>query len=107
MVETADETSVQKTLVLCLLLFRSRSRTRNEMAHGEGLTCMEPAHPDALGCCSGSPGRSHWLERRRRGRCTSHLGPRRAQPPHCTARTRDQHDEVILRAVPDEQYLVV
>ena len=102
MVETADETSAQKTVVL----FRSRSRTR-EMAHGEGLTCMEPAHPDALGCCSGSPGRSHWLERRRRGRCTSHLGPRRAQPPHCTARTRDQHDEVILRAVPDEQYLVV
>ena len=100
MVETADETSAQKTVVL----FRSRS---DEMAHGEGLTCMEPAHPDALGCCSGSPGRSHWLERRRRGRCTSHLGPRRAQPPHCTARTRDQHDEVILRAVPDEQYLVV
>ena len=44
MVETADE----KRKHLCYFGRGPEQRTRNEMAHGEGLTCMEPAHPDAI-----------------------------------------------------------
>ena len=43
------------------------------------------ARPDALGSCSGSPGRTNRLDRRLAGRCTSPLGPLRTQQPHHTA----------------------
>ena len=106
MVETADETSVQKTLVLCLCYFGrgpehgTRWRTaRASPAWSQHIQTRSAAALAHRAVRTGSRGA---------GEAAARAIWARAEHSHITARRgHDQHDEMILRAVHDEQYLVV
>ena len=104
MVETADETSAQKTVVLFRSRSRSRTRTRWRTARAS------PAWSQHIQTRSAAALAHRAVRTGSRGarEAAARAIWARAEHSRPTAqRGHDQHDEVILRAVPDEQYLVV